>query len=151
MKKYLVKIWFIIASVILFGFVFGGLSLINKQRTSARNFEMQQKCAVEASKFFKQYAGEETALNGYSNHYNIKLNKCFILTNITFKVPGGSDYITGSSLKDVLENKDFGEYASQTQLGQGTCLIYEFGKENIQTQCKSKEEFDNLVEQYMKN
>jgi hypothetical protein len=52
------------------------------------DFELQVKCRNQAKHFFEKEVGGEIVLNNmgyissaYSNHYNKKENKCFVLVN----------------------------------------------------------------------
>jgi len=120
---------------------------LNKQ-ISSMNLDLQEKCAKQSSTFFKEnYTFEkktgETWLNDYENHYNKKLNKCFIQIEQHYIT---SDMSTKSkALIDVFENKSLGGYSSLTKNSEEKMIDC-----NVENNfCKSEFEFKNLVKSYM--
>ena len=73
---------------------------------------MQKKCG---SFFKKEYGkGYEQSRDGsymstYTNHNNVKLNKCFVLIKITY-IPNSikEDALIMKELRDINENKQYG-------------------------------------------
>jgi hypothetical protein len=92
---------------------------------------------------------------GYENHYNAKLNKCFILTQST-STNFAPTIWTYKSLFDAFEGKSYGEYAWHTvknkkfwEVPPFQCkVLLQSGEEQI---CKSDEEFQELTKSYMAN
>jgi hypothetical protein len=93
-------------------------------------FELQEKCGGISREFFKNEFSRETSY--YRNHYNKKMNKCFILVT--------GLYTTFKSLNDVNENKRY-----------GVLLITKdgIGCDVLEKKCKSEQEWDSLVKPYM--
>lgn len=85
----------------------------------------------------------------YRNHYNKKLNKCFIRSE-TVNVSGTDKSINFSilSLDDVNEHKQYGEYIGdymdlgKKPLNPPMCYVSGY-------KCKSYEEWDALIKPYM--
>lgn len=152
MKKFIKENWLKISIVIVLLII--ALSAVyyfviflpnSQQKNLSEGFDLQTKCATEAAKFYKQFTGEVSQL-GYTNHWNAKLDKCFILANDAREV--GGDTITSSFLMDVIENKTYGDFVNNSA-GITGCSLYKNGNIDNQQNCKSKEEFDNFVKQYM--
>ncbi len=87
----------------------------NKYFQNFNNFQLQSKCSDAAEKFYVKNGwrkdGNDTN-SSYENHFNLKLNKCFIL------LTSGSlndDFVT-IDLYDVLESKRYASYN-----GHGVC------------------------------
>jgi hypothetical protein len=113
--------------------------------------DLQIKCVDLAKTFFNEDKWGRAAedLNSsnvnYTNYYNQKYNKCFILISEKFSDGSGTSY----ELYDVLGHK---EYANGT-----------FGKDGLKkpsnycqfntgdTDCKSSNDFFQFVDSYMKN
>jgi hypothetical protein len=102
------------------------------------NLELQDNCSIKAKDFYTGYIednGYDQNNTNYVNHYNKKLNKCFII------VTNEGDLGFHKVLYDVYENKEWGGiHAEGTVIG--LCGVQD-------KTCKSREEFNNLVMQYM--
>jgi hypothetical protein len=70
----------------------------------------------------------------HQNHYNTRLDKCFILINYTKK--------QSKILKNIIENKIYGSFRSKED---GTIIMCNV----LEKTCKSEEEWDSLVKPYM--
>jgi len=145
---------------------------------------LQEKCANAAKEmFYKGYEStitkDETlgsCINSYENHYNKKLDKCFILDHSNCIKKDESSFFT--SLWDVFEQKQYAMYSAfydkKGILNGRMCILgdtqfnilngYEFNKETkkwdiISEASKNslrnpftdlfKEKFDNWVKPYM--
>src|ERR1700730_5616852 len=78
-------------------------------------YELQERCGKRATEFVAKEYGRERIYNKHTrlispafvNHYNIALNKCFVL--LTLQVSENANVvITEISLIDVDENRDIG-------------------------------------------
>ena len=114
-------------------------------------YESQEQCEKHAAILFKKEYGkgyekykDGSYMSNYTNHYNSKLNKCFILINITY-VPNNKeeDALIMKELRDINKNKPYGS------LGR-------FRKQSIPISCsvenricKSEGEWDSLVKLFM--
>jgi len=95
----------------------------------------------------------DTILLDYSNHYNKKENRCFILVQQHLKSTGGvGSWANNMNVWDVYENSkiaDFSEghlvgFNNATDNSLYTCEIYG-------SKCKSADEFENLIRPSMSN
>lgn len=107
-------------------------------------YELQERCAKSAADCFKRWYGKEDLLNHYSNHYNKKLNKCFILIISTTLPKNKPDRPSISKLLyDVNEQKEYASFFMFTDSKQiMDCTV--LGKP-----CSSETEWDTLIKPYM--
>ena len=115
------------------------------------DYELQEKCGNKADKWFKTEFGNgiKSDKDGqswytYQNHYNKKLNKCFVVLHLTY-FPKGDDKI-GTNMKDLMdinENKGYGHYYGS--IGGGKSIFCGVEGKN----CNSEGEWDSLVKPYM--
>lgn len=111
----------------------------------------QEKCSESSKGFFSDYEqdyGKDTFF--FTNHYNQKLNKCFILIT-----EDNSPYDFHRILFDVYENKEWGGVHTAGQMA-GLCGVKE--GDSYKT-CEhlakdggamdSIKEFDDMIKQYM--
>lgn len=102
---------------ILLPFLFLAVFTITYAASSKEEYELQERCGKRTEELFKRDFGnginntdDGYSLDSYSNHYNKKLNKCFILlTSIGHSKKYESDS-TSYALYDVNENKEYGSY-----------------------------------------
>jgi hypothetical protein len=118
------------------------------------NFDLQERCAKQATEEYKRQGYTTHQMADFTNHYDNRLNKCFmqIQDTDTHTIPG--TIITSKQLADAFEGKVFGNYIWRTQKGKKfwevpplECdVILPSGEKTV---CHSSEEFDALVKQYM--
>jgi hypothetical protein len=117
------------------------------------SLELQEKCAKQAREEFKTYwEGREGA--DFSNHYNTKLNKCFIRIQYIDSKTARGDIWTYRTLFDAFEGKEYAEYTWKSdkvkkywEVPPIVCKVtLPSGEEQI---CHSSEEFDAFVKQYI--
>ncbi len=78
---------------------------------------MQAKCSRDAKVFFNEgWRGDkDTIILNYSNHYNKRENKCFIIVenhyNSHFAMGGGTSWTNDMNIYDVYENIQYGHFA----------------------------------------
>lgn len=121
------------------------------EKTRLHNLELQEKCARQAREVFKGDGLDKAPFASFSNHYNEKLNKCFVL--LENHVIAG-EAVTSTRLDDAFEGKVFGNYLWQTEKNKKywevpplACnVVLESGEEKV---CKSSEEFNQLIKPYM--
>jgi len=100
-------------------------------------YDLQVRCGQQCDEYFKKEYGdgnikERNGLWAHENHYNKKLNKCFILL----------DQFTGSKekmLTEINENKIYGYYNGKSTT---FCSM-------LEKKCKSEKEWDSLVKPYI--
>jgi hypothetical protein len=115
------------------------------------SFEFQEKCAKQAKEYLSQFDNHDVVES--LNHYNAKLNKCFVETR-SESFSNGYPHSETKILTDAFEGKDYGEYIfistpnKPDYLGSpAECEVtLPSGEE---TTCHSSDEFDALVKQYM--
>lgn len=107
----------------------------NKDNERKVDYQLQKQCGEDSERFFKkQYKEFGNSFNGfYQNHYNKKLNKCFIIVNHNDSPPF-------KTLFDVNESKIYGMISS----GGDSCFVLDKKCQN-----KSEQEWDSLVKPYM--
>lgn len=121
----------------------------------AASLEYQEKCAEQAKKSFSEMGYKPKDLAGYENHYNAKLNKCFIMIQNTDAKYSPTIW-NYKNLLDAYEGKAYGEYSWHTvkdkkywEVPPFTCkVVLLTGEERF---CKSDEEFDELTKIYMQD
>lgn len=117
-------------------------------------YELQERCSKRAEELFKKECGNYivsneagTTMSNYTNHYNRKLNKCFILVTQT-SIPKDKEAMekwgvsTYKTLWDINENKLYGSFFKFSKDGLTDCEV--LGKH-----CSSEYEWDALVKPYM--
>jgi len=116
------------------------------------SLELQEKCSKQArNEFEASWKKEPWAM--FMNHYNEKMNKCFILIQNTTPQRDGT-FLTHKSLYDVFEGKSYGEcvwlsdkakdyWEVAPSICSGTLLS---GEKRF---CHSLDEFDEIVKLYM--
>jgi hypothetical protein len=124
------------------------------QKDGLSSIDQQSKCSIQARKFFNDEIDNEktTDMNvrtsgtqaSFENHYNVKLNKCFIYTSIF-----SSNYNYRSrGLYDVNENKTYAEFqeiVTKKQQSDYTPVACSM----LNKSCVTQEEFDSFVKPYM--
>ena len=134
MKKIMLLFIFCIG---LFFLLFGDGYAVSKKE----DYDLQERCGKRAEEYFKRDYGSGD--NGdehynYINHYNTKLNKCFMLVTI------GSleKKLIQEKLIDINENKEYGDIIYKLDNKQMHCMF-------LDKVCRSKDEWDVLVKPYM--
>jgi hypothetical protein len=109
--------------------------------SSKEDYGLQVMCGKQTSEFFKKEYGDgitkDGMISGYQNHYNKKLNKCFIIITST------SPSMRLKNLFDFDENKELGTFVENKSLPMD-CRVFE-------KSCKSEQEWDTLVKPYMED
>jgi hypothetical protein len=116
------------------------------------NLDMQATCAQQARIAFNESGLDKDAMKGYTNHYNQKLNKCFVKLN-SLKA-AGKGLATYKAVQDAFEGKSYAEYFSANIKGEPVwrvkptvCLVtMQSGEEKY---CESDKEFEELIKVYM--
>jgi hypothetical protein len=117
--------------------------------------EYQEKCAERASKAFREMGYTPKDIAGYENHYNAKMNKCFLLVeNTDAKHP--PTIWTFKNLSDAYEGKSYGEYSWHTVKDKKYWEVPPFSCKVVLPSdgkqiCKSDEEFKDMIKVYMQD
>lgn len=105
----------IATSIIIVLVVVVGLVYFNKQSTKTMdNLSLQTKCSDMAGKYFASKGYKNSDGFDYKNHFNSKLNKCFILIS---SYDANSDFLS-VDLYDAVESNHYAQY-----IGHNICDI----------------------------
>lgn len=126
---------------------------LNAKLTSvsrAVDFDLQARCAKQASDVWKTGGWDRKKLATYSSHYNDKLQKCFMRIDTSTEESGAD--VTFETVMDAFESKGYAEFIWKVDHNSGDsksmrCSAILPTGEAIT--CTSPEEFDALVKQYM--
>ena len=102
--------------------------------------KLQEKCSKETEIYFNKEYGKDGYFS-YTNHYNKKLNKCFMLLSHI----GVTEKITSETLNDHFENKEYGDFHESFKNGSPEVIYCKF----LDKHCTSRNEWDSLVKPYM--
>ena len=138
---------FVVALILLFA-----VSGYTYAQSVKEAYELQERCGKRAQEVFnKEYGNgnfsidDRTFMITYTNHYNRKLNKCFvILESISFpKKKDKLGILIDKTLWDINEMKEYGGFAKFSDTDKlSRCLVLDKG-------CNSEIEWDSLVKPYM--
>jgi len=107
----------------------------NYQNLTKEQYDLNDKCGKQREEWFKSYQKKYPSDKfTYKNHFNKKLNKCFILVEYSESQL--------KSLRNINENKIYGSFLSKQD---GNIIICNV----LEQKCKSEEEWDSLVKPYM--
>lgn len=121
-------------------------------------YELSRECSKDAEDSFKKDYGdgqetskEERTIYGYTNHYNSRLNKCFILiTSSTFYKHTKDKPKSVTTVQELYDLNDKKEYASYYGDWNVTTKSDDSVLCNVQQKpCKSANEFKELIKPYM--
>jgi len=147
----------ILAITLLIIFIGGLISYkVYQLQQNAKYFDLSSKCMRDAKSFFNEkYPGVEflgPQIQGpmyfadYQNHYNKRLNKCYILITTHFgTVDMGHTYLERTELYDVGDRALIGELNINGK-NQKDILCKLYGKE-----CQSVDDFITGIEPYIEN
>ena len=109
------------------------LAEVNKGH-AAVEYDMQAKCGRDSKTWFNENWGrgeKDTLLLTFTNHYNRRLNKCFILVEYHYSLLGLS-WVNSESISDVYENNEYGSISVTHTIFQKP----EFHDEELVAPCK---------------
>ena len=115
--------------------------------TKAGSLDLQAKCSQQARLAFSESGLGKKAMAGYVNHYNPKLNICFVVFSST--ETAGKDLTTYRVLYDAFEGKQYAEYFGgiTRDAKPNVCTVkLQSGEDK---DCESSKEFDELLKRYM--
>jgi hypothetical protein len=131
---------------------------MQSERNRATDYDLQAKCSKDARGWFNENwsSDKDTILLDFSNHYNKKENRCFILVerhyNSKLAGPGGASWTNHMSLWNVYENSEYGDFAEnhytyyKPKVSSSEEVIM---CEMLGQKCKTVDEFNALVRPYM--
>ena len=120
--------------------------------THVATYDLQEKCAKDSYAWYKREWEDVPASNissSYTNHYNSKLNRCYVLVASTVygkeKKTAVEYSMHSKTLVDVLEHRDIGSFdQSASRLNPIQCGVGD-------ARCTSEDEFDALTKPYMED
>jgi hypothetical protein len=122
-------------------------SIESTSKSAAEILELGTKCSVAASGFFKEN-GFDPKNCGFQNHYNSKLNKCFI--NIKSAKMGEDGHLVfHKELYDVYSRKKYGEYSWKSEEGKNYWEIKPSTCFALDKSCYAIEDYEIFVKAYM--
>jgi len=140
------KVYFLI----LFGL--WPLVIINSHAASLKeDYELSERCGKKCEEAFKGAYGNgmsssegSSMFSNYVNHYNKKLNKCFILvTTTSISKDKNRDFLVMKNLFDINENKEYGGFAKFTRsIKPNDCRL-------LDKVCSSEQEWEQLIKPFM--
>jgi hypothetical protein len=117
-------------------------------QASVKDYQLQRECASDAKAFFDYFETDMRMKSNdeYSNHFNARLGKCFVL--ITHGITGVND-IYSKTLFDAVERKEYGHYWWQSKPGKKYWEVPPLQCTKQEAQCQSQEEFDTWLKSFM--
>src|SRR5664279_5151412 len=83
---------------------------VSEANAKSNLLDYQQKCAEQARKVFNDLGYKPNDMAGYENHYNTKLNKCFVFVQNTDATQQPTIW-TYKTLFDAYEGKTYAAYS----------------------------------------
>jgi hypothetical protein len=127
----------------------------NKSEQKGASLEYQEKCAAQAKRTFDELGYKARKLAGYENHYNAKMNRCFVEIDDTDTSYSPTIW-THKILQDAYEGKMYGQYHWHTmkdkkywEVPPFQCKVLSLSGED--QSCNSDEEYETLIKVYMEN
>lgn len=122
--------------------------------SAAAALDFQEKCARQAREEFRLYGWDKHTMAVVLNHYNAQLNKCFMEVQDTDTKSAPGQIVTSRNVLDAFEGKMYASYIWSTEKNKKywevpplECKVTSLsGGEKV---CRSSEEFDELVKQFM--
>ena len=117
---------------------------------------LQEQCVNRSKEYFKKEYGNgmingvngERLISQYTNHYNRKLNKCYILITSTEFIRNKENKIENIGLKTLFELNDNKEYGSLIKFENDNKLI---NCRILEKYCNLEREWDLVVKPYMED
>ena len=118
--------------------------------------KLQEQCVERSKEYFKKEYGNgiingengERLISKYTNHYNKKLNKCYILITSTEFVRNKENKIENIGLKTLFELNENKEYGSLIKFENDNKLI---NCRILEKYCNLEREWDLVVKPYMED
>lgn len=117
----------------------------------------QERCAAQSKEVLNQAEADANAQNpptewSVEDHYNVSMNKCFVMVTSQNAAPSGSGLFAESDIiSDAFERKTYAEFfgvlRGPTLQGLTSCEVYL--QSGQWAKCSSPDQFDKLVSQYL--
>lgn len=111
-------------------------------------YELQERCGKSAADFYKEYDPNSTS---YINHYNKKLNKCFILITVISKSKKSNYVIHQEWLYDVNDHKAYGSFFTTIENVKGKLVRKRLDRlcTGLGESCSSVSEWEAVIKPYL--
>ena len=120
-------------------------------KLASANLDLQDKCSKRARIEFVDL-WQKRPLGTFTNHYNIKLNKCFVLFN-EMQFDGGTIISSGRVLMDAFEGKELAHRFWRSEKGEKAGKITRcdvIALDGTDKACHSTDEFEQMIKSYMR-
>jgi hypothetical protein len=130
------RTWVISILIVFFTTSFMSIAGCNYKNKIKTYSGLEGQCKKSCEEWFSDYQQKHDEERvSYKNHYNKRLNKCFILVN-------NLDYRL-KNLKVINDNEIYGSFLARQQDGKiVTCDV-------LEKKCNSEKEWDSLVKPYL--
>src|SRR5262249_17957667 len=141
-------LWRVIAAIVAVVLVVAGYLGFLYVFSTKERYELSERCGRTADALMKReyeaFSSYETRhIYNQRNHYNARLNKCFlVLVHFSYPAKNFDDSLRELKLIDLHENKDYGWYLSSKNKPPTECSVQ--GKF-----CNSESEWFDLVAPFM--
>jgi hypothetical protein len=112
-------------------------------QSAKETYDLQERCGKRAAEIYQKDFGQNvtsdtssTVIANYENHYNLRLNKCFMLEDSMTYTKDAKEGIKILTLADINENKIYGSFDPME------CTVQE-------RSCHSEQEWRALIKPYM--
>lgn len=134
-------------------FVFALPKLQNQRlvaQVSATNWDHERQCSAAAEHFFNESGwSDKNSGAWYENHFNRRLNRCFIL--VRSNISEGQNLVQSTALMDVNDGESIGQYGKNIPFGKADYAVKPFTCDVLDKYCQTTEEFDAFVKPYMED
>ena len=116
--------------------------------------EVQERCEVDAEKWFKESGLQKVSTSWYFSHFSKLLNRCLVASG-TFSVEKDRSYYVGRSIADANEGRNLAEYSAMSDRKSGPVFqenpiqCYFLRPDGKKSLCSSGEEYDAAAETLM--
>jgi len=118
------------------------LSVSAQAQSRKEVYELQERCGKRAEQMFEKDfpIDQRKGLETFENHYNVRLNRCFMLEENTMITRDNGKTYTSKilTLLDVNDNKGYGSFSLLN------CEVQ-------QITCGSEQEFRSLIKKFMED
>ena len=118
------------------------------EQVNAAIWEHGLQCSSKAEHFFDENKFSDSGSASYENHFNSRLNRCFILVTVNTFV--GAGFFHYKVLMDVIDAKTVAEYDKKVSPAT-EYPVKPFVCDILDKYCQTDEEFDAFVKSYMEN
>jgi len=128
---------------------------VSKNRAVA-DYDLDARCSRDAQAWFNENypPDKKTLVLNRTNHYNKSLNKCFVFVENHYTVWGNlvnGAWVNDMSVWDVYENSEYGRFTVNHLFSDSKSRDLLIACELSGKKCTTVEQFNALVQPYMRN